>query len=199
MGFTGYAGLAGRQPWHCGALLPECRRWDLTAVASRALRRTVDLQRNSLINTFYYKTAQVDPDTPFVLDDTDYATGRRPVADLLQYYQRVLITSTNGFLFREVLTSAGSSRPILQSYMLPHEYSTSLDKHFNVEGVSVTPAGNVSHITKDPYPHMFNTSASLRTGSLNLELENRDQTSSICQIPPGGSLSILVGFFKLKN
>ena len=121
-----------------------------------------------------------------------------PVSDLLQTFTRAHITSNYGFLFNQERNQLGETRPILTSFMLPHDFSVSMDEKFRVTGSSVQPSGAVSFVAHDPLPHKFNTTASLVDGILNLELEKRDGSKVACELVPGGRLDILLGFFKLN-
>lgn len=126
----------------------------------------------------------------------DFVRSKRPISDSLQNFTKILLTSSDGFMFSPELNMAGARKPVLCSFDIPNSVGVSANQQFENTGISTSPYGDVSFTSTDPSPHKFNTSAPLRNGSLNFELMDRKGNVVNASLPPRGRIDILLGFFK---
>lgn len=133
---------------------------------------------------------------PFRLCAGDYVRSARPNLDSMSYFSSLNITADSGILFKPTFTGNGS-RPVLLNIPLETPFSISATDSFRVNGVSLTPRGDVYYSSKDPRIHQMSTNIPLRHARLFLEMQPRDSLIPVkASLAPRGQFEILLGFWK---
>jgi hypothetical protein len=134
--------------------------------------------------------------TEFRLCAGDYLKSARPNLDSMSYYSSLSITCNSGILFRSTYAQ-GYSQSVLLNLPIDNPYSVSSTADFEVNGVSLSPRGDIYYASSDPRLHQMQTNIPLRHATLHLEIQPRDSGESIkATLAPRGQFEILLGFWK---
>jgi len=142
------------------------------------------------------KESKVVGGVPFKLFAGDYVRSVRPNLDSMSYFSSLSVTADSGILFKGTAIP-NSSRPVLLNLPVENPFSVSSDASFKVNGVSLTPKGDIYYSTSEPRLHQMTTNIPLRHARLFLEMQPRDSEIPVrCKLAPRGQFEIMLGFWK---
>ena len=115
----------------------------------------------------------------------------------MSYFSSLNIVSDSGILFRPTYTGTRGGTSVLLNLPIDNPYSVSASEDFKVNGVSLTPRGDVYYSTTQPRLHAMQTTIPLRHARLFMEIQPRDSLTPVrAQLAPKGQFEIMLGFWK---